>query len=397
MRVSIAMALFIEPDILLLDEPTNHLDLHSVMWLEDYLTNEWAHRTVVIVSHDRDFLNAVCTDILHLQNKTITRYKGDYDIFEQTRADLALERERQAEQQGKQAAQLADYVAKHSAAAATAKQAQSRAKRLAKLQESMVVTFATDPSVKLSIPDPDLLPGNLIECIDVGFGYPPKRPAGAPEMTPEEALAQTKLLFNNVNFGVDMNSRMALVGPNGVGKSTLMKLMLGDMEPVHGMVRRNPRVRIARFTQHHMDMLDPAQTPVSTIQALDDKAPTQDIRKHLGTVGITGNLALQPISSLSGGQKSRVSFAMITYQKPHLLLLDEPTNHLDMDTIDALIAALDAFTGGILVISHDSHLLNCVADAIWVCADNTVTKFPGDFDDYRKALAREHKARMTQQ
>jgi len=336
------------------------------LWLEEYLQN-W-NRTLIVVSHDRDFLNAVVTDIVHLHNKTLTRYKGDYDSYEKQRAEQMKIQAKTREGQEKEMEQLQKFVDKNRASASTAKMAQSRLKKLEKME--LVPEISLDPTTKIVIPDPDPFSGPIVQLMDVSFGY-----------------SAEKVLYSNVNCFVDMQSRAALVGPNGAGKSTLLKLIMGEIEPMQGMVKLNPKARVARFTQHHVDQLDIKKSPLQFFKDLYPHALPQDIRKHLGGMGITGNLALQPIYSLSGGQKSRVSLAYVTWQKPHLLLLDEPTNHLDMDTIDALIRALNNFEGGVLVVSHDAHLISTVCDQIWMCENKKITIFNGDFDDYRKMMA----------
>jgi len=365
MRVSLAQALFISPDVLLLDEPTNHLDLHSVLWLEEYL-KQW-NKTLILVSHDRDFLNAVSTDIILFHSKSLFKYKGNFDAFEKQRSEQLKVQNKAHDAQQKKIGEMNVYIAKNRASAATAKMAQSRIKKLNKMV--LVSEVANDPQFQFSIPEPDYLSGPLIQIIDVTFGFSPE-----------------KVLYKNISQSIDMESRVALVGNNGAGKSTLLKLILGDLQPMMGMVKLNPKARIARFTQHHVDQLELKKSPLQWFQDMYPKAKHQDIRKHLGGMGITGNLALQPIYSLSGGQKSRVAFANITWRNPHLILLDEPTNHLDMDTVDALIRALNKWTGGVLIVSHDEHLISTVCDTIWVCANNAIQVFPGDFDDYRSSL-----------
>lgn len=256
-----------------------------------------------------------------------------------------------------------------------AKMAQSRIKKLEKME--LVEDVVNDPSVKLVIPEPDLITHSLVQLIDVSFGYKPEN-----------------LLYSGINCSIEPDSKIALVGANGVGKSTLLRLILGELQPVSGQIRINPKIRIAKFSQHHMDQLDYNKTPLAWFQEMYKEAKHQDIRKHLGMMGVTGNLAVQPIYSLSGGQKSRVALAHVTWRKPHLLLLDEPTNHLDMETIEALIRALNQYTGAVLLVSHDEHLISTVCDKLWVCDSKRVNLFGGDFDDYKALVLKNIKVRM---
>eukprot|EP01119_Soliformovum_irregulare_P018375 TRINITY_DN5610_c0_g1_i2.p1 TRINITY_DN5610_c0_g1~~TRINITY_DN5610_c0_g1_i2.p1 ORF type:complete len:550 (+),score=179.93 TRINITY_DN5610_c0_g1_i2:408-2057(+) len=370
MRVSLAQALFIAPDVLLLDEPTNHLDLHSVLWLEEYLVS-WK-KTLIIVSHDRDFLNAVPTDIVRIANKSLTRYKGNYDAYEKQLAEDLKIQARAKEAQDKEIEHMQKFVDKNRAHASTAKMAQSRIRKLEKME--IVSAISQDPNLRFVFPQPEWLTGTMIQLSDVSFGYD-----------------QGHVLYSNLNLSVDADSRIALVGSNGVGKSTLLKLMTGELEGNSGQIKINPKIRVAKFTQHHVDQLDLQKTPLQFFQDMYKEAKHQEIRKHLGSMGVTGSLALQPIYSLSGGQKSRVAFAHVTWKKPHLLLLDEPTNHLDMETIDALIHALSQYQGGVLVVSHDEHFITSVCDRLWVCEKRSVQVFPGDFDDYKTRLLKEKK------
>eukprot|EP01116_Phalansterium_solitarium_P020532 TRINITY_DN6094_c0_g1_i3.p1 TRINITY_DN6094_c0_g1~~TRINITY_DN6094_c0_g1_i3.p1 ORF type:complete len:864 (-),score=265.72 TRINITY_DN6094_c0_g1_i3:66-2657(-) len=365
MRLSIAQALFISPDCLLLDEPTNHLDLHSVLWLEDYLL-AWP-KMLLIVSHDRDFLNTVSTDIVLFKDKKLARYKGNYDNYEKQRSTELKNLTKARESQEKIVANLQTFVDKNRANASTAKMAQSRLKQLSKID--VLPEIASDPQFQINIPEPDVITGPIIQFIDVGFGYTPD-----------------KILYTGVNCTVDMSSHVALVGANGVGKSTLLKLTYGELQPMLGMIRVNPKARIARFSQHHVDQLDMKKSPFDWFKDMYPETPPQEIRKHLGGMGLGGKLALQPIYSLSGGQKSRVALAHVTWKKPQLILLDEPTNHLDMETIDSLILALNKFSGGVLIISHDEHLITSTCEQIWVCGKNQITAFNGDFEDYKKLV-----------
>lgn len=366
MRIALARALFIEPDLLLLDEPTNHLDLHAVLWLEAYLT-KWP-KTFIVVSHAREFLNTVVTDILYLQGQKLTAYKGDYDTFERTRAELLKNQQKAFESNERSREHMQSFIDKFRYNAKRASLVQSRIKALERLGH--VDEVVNDPDYKFDFPTPDDRPGPpIISFSDASFGYP-----GGP------------ILFRNLNFGIDLDSRVAMVGPNGIGKSTILKLISGDLQPSSGTVFRSAKVRIAVFSQHHVDGLDLTSNPLLYMMRCFPGVPEQKLRGHLGSFGVTGNLALQPMYTLSGGQKSRVAFAKITFKKPHIILLDEPSNHLDLDAVEALIQGLVLFQGGVLMVSHDEHLISGSVDQLWAVSDGKVTPFSGTFQDYKKKL-----------
>ncbi|KAJ0907059.1 putative ABC transporter, AAA+ ATPase domain, P-loop containing nucleoside triphosphate hydrolase [Helianthus annuus] len=366
MRIALARALFIEPDLLLLDEPTNHLDLHAVLWLEAYLT-KWP-KTFIVVSHAREFLNTVVTDILYLQNQKLTAYKGDYDTFERTRAEHLKNQQKAFESNERSREHMQAFIDKFRYNAKRASLVQSRIKALDRLGH--VDEVVNDPDYKFDFPTPDDRPGPpIISFSDASFGYP-----GGP------------ILFRNLNFGIDLDSRVAMVGPNGIGKSTILKLISGELQPTSGTVFRSAKVRIAVFSQHHVDGLDLTSNPLLYMMRCFPGVPEQKLRGHLGSFGVTGNLALQPMYTLSGGQKSRVAFAKITFKKPHIILLDEPSNHLDLDAVEALIQGLVIFQGGVLMVSHDEHLISGSVDQLWAVSEGRVTPFSGTFQDYKKKL-----------
>jgi ATP-binding cassette subfamily F protein 3 len=366
MRIALARALFIEPDILLLDEPTNHLDLHAVLWLETYLV-KWS-KTFIVVSHAREFLNTVVTDILHLQGQKLTSYKGDYDTFERTREEQLKNQHKAFEANERERDHMQSFIDKFRYNAKRASLVQSRIKALERI--GRVAEVINDPDYKFEFPSPDDRPGPpIISFSDASFGYP-----GGP------------LLFKNLNFGIDLDSRVAMVGPNGIGKSTILKLIAGELQPSSGTVFRSAKVRIAVFSQHHVDGLDLSSNPLLYMMRNFPGVPEQKLRGHLGSFGITGNLALQPMYTLSGGQKSRVAFAKITFKKPHILLLDEPSNHLDLDAVEALIQGLVLFQGGVLMVSHDEHLISGSVEQLWAVTDGKVSPFNGTFQDYKKLL-----------
>jgi ATP-binding cassette subfamily F protein 3 len=372
MRVALARALFVEPDVLLLDEPTNHLDLHAVLWLEQFLTT-WP-KTLVTVSHSRSFLNAVCTEIVHLEHQKLTYYKGDYDSFESTRAEQLKLQAKTHETQEKQKAHMQAFVDKFRYSAARAKMAQSRLKAIERME--MVGAVTIDHGFSFSFPDPEEAGSPYLQVVDCEFGYK----AGS-------------TLFTDVNFSVDVDSRIALVGPNGAGKSTFVKMCLAQLEPRKGQVIRNPHVRIGHFAQHHLDLLTPQQSSLEFMRIKFPSAEEPQLRAHLGSFGLSADKALQPIYTLSGGQKSRLALAWITHTKPHMLLLDEPTNHLDIDTVDALLRALLEFKGGLLVVSHDEHFINTLCEETYVCGAGQLKKYPGDFDDYKNSISAKLKTR----
>ena len=367
MRVSLARALFIEPDVLLLDEPTNHLDLHAVLWLERYL--QQLDSTVVVVSHAREFLNEVCTDMLVMRDQKIKRYKGNYDAFEQAKAEALARDERAKAAADRKRDELQGFINKNIGGGAKgARMAKSRQKMLAKIATFDVET--EDPSVRFTFTSPGPVAGGWgIRLVDVGFAYP-----------------GSELLFSGVEFSINQNSRICLVGPNGIGKSTLLKIVYQELEPTSGHVTRNRRLRVARFTQHFVDQLDMKKSALDDFIARYPDDPPLKIRKHLGSMGVVGDMQIKPVSTLSGGQKARVAFAQITYTEPHLLLLDEPTNHLDLDTVQALIRALARYEGGVMIVSHDEHLITAVCDELWIIRDKKVDLSQGDFEQYKKAL-----------
>eukprot|EP00178_Gracilaria_changii_P023980 TRINITY_DN723_c0_g2_i1.p1 TRINITY_DN723_c0_g2~~TRINITY_DN723_c0_g2_i1.p1 ORF type:complete len:722 (+),score=102.50 TRINITY_DN723_c0_g2_i1:67-2232(+) len=376
MRISLASALFLEPRLLLLDEPSNHLDAMTVIWLGDYLSR-WPH-TIACVSHDRAFLNEICTDIIHVKDHKLHPYSGNYDDFEKARRERLKELERTAESQEMKRAHIQKFVDKFRYNAKRASMAQSRLKMLQRMDEERVILPSEEEEFSFTFPDPGALTGShaSVQICDVTFGYP-----------------EREVLFRNLDFSINMDSRTVLLGPNGAGKSTLLKLLLGENIPIEGEVKKSPKLRLGYFSQHHMDTLVLWRTPLEHMKVTFPDAIMPELRSHLAKLGVRNEQVLRPINTLSGGQKSRVALAVITFQKPHILILDEPTNHLDIETLDSLIMALNSFNGGLLVVTHDARLVASVCETICVCEDGKVTEFRGEYHEYRKQMVQRLRAR----
>ncbi|KAJ2311312.1 ATP-binding cassette, regulator of translational elongation [Coemansia sp. RSA 2611] len=366
MRLSLARALFCHPDLLLLDEPTNMLDIPAVVWLEKYLRT-W-NSTLLVVSHDREFLDEVATDIIHQHSEQLDQYHGNFKSFWSTREERRKNQIREYESQMQYRAHLQEFIDRWRYNANRAAQAQMKIKILEKLPElekpedEKVVTF--------TFPNPEKISPPVLYMDEVSFGY-----------------SDEKKILERVNIDMQMDARVAIVGPNGAGKTTLLKLLIGKLDPTAGIVHRHGRLRIAYFSQHHVDQLDVTTTAVGHLRSMFPGNTDEEYRRHLGAFGITGMTSLQEIKTLSGGQKSRVTFAGLAVQQPHFLVLDEPTNHLDMESIDALTNALKQFSGGVVVVSHDERFIDSVCTELWVCADRKVAKFSGaGIKDYKKLI-----------
>merc|ERR1719175_179176 len=371
MRVSLARALFIRPHLLLLDEPTNHLDLEACVWLEEELK---AYPTIlVLISHSQDFLNGVCNNIMHFDQKKLDYYGGNYDIFMRTRMELDENQMKQYQWEQDQIAHMKNYIARFGhGSAKLARQAQSKEKTLAKMVAGgLTEKVASQHSVSFYFYSCGELPPPVIMIENVSFRY----------------SENTPFIYKNLEFGLDLDSRLALVGPNGAGKSTLLKLIYGDLVPTEGMVRRHNHLKLGRYHQHLHELLDMDLSPLDYMMKMFPEFKERDqMRKVIGRYGITGKAQTAPIKQLSDGQKCRVVFAWLSWQVPHMLLLDEPTNHLDMDTIDALADAINNFDGGVVLASHDFRLIDQVAEQIWICEKQTVTKWEGDIVSYKDHL-----------
>jgi len=371
MRVALAKALFVTPTMLLLDEPTNHLDLEACVWLEDYLRNKYNKGTLILISHSQDFLNGVCTNILHMKDKKIIPYGGNYDTFVNTRAELEVNQMKQYNWEQDQIAHMKNYIARFGhGSAKLARQAKSKEKVLAKMEAGgLTEQVSKDKVLKLSFEDVGELPPPVLQFQNVSFGYP-----GQP------------LLYRDLDFGVDLDSRIALVGPNGVGKSTLLNLMSAELAPVDGMVKRNVKLRIGVYRQHLMDVLDGELSPLEYLMKEFEEKDIEKMRRNVGRFGLTGKTQTSAIKTLSDGMRSRVVFAWLAWREPYMLLLDEPTNHLDIETIDALAEAINEWDGGLVLVSHDFRLIKQVAREIWVCENKMVTPYRGSIESYKAEL-----------
>lgn len=366
MRLALARALFARPDLLLLDEPTNMLDVRAILWLENYLQT-W-QSTILVVSHDRNFLNAVVTDIIHLHSQRLESYRGDYENFIKTKEDRLKNQQREYEAQLQYREHIQVFIDRFRYNANRAAQVQSKLKLLEKLPE--LKPLVKESEAVLRFPDNfEKLSPPILQLDEVEFGYNPDQ-----------------RIFNGLSVSADLESRICIVGENGAGKSTVLKLLMGELTPINGTRYAHRNLKIGYFSQHHVDQLD---LNVCSIELLLKRFPghtEEEYRHQLGGYGITGELATRPVASLSGGQKSRVAFAQMTMPCPNFYILDEPTNHLDMETIEALGKALNKFRGGVVLVSHDERLIRMVCKELWVCEAGRVHRVEGGFDEYKDIL-----------
>lgn len=371
MRVALARALFLRPHLLLLDEPTNHLDLEACVWLEEELKT---YPTILlIVSHSQDFLNGVCTSIMHMDLRKLKVYGGNYDQFMKTRGEQVEAQMKQYNWEQEQIAHMKEYIARFGhGSAKLARQAQSKEKTLAKMvADGLTQKVVSDRSVSFCFYDCGKIPPPVIMVQNVSFRY----------------NDETPWIYKNLEFGMDLDTRLALVGPNGAGKSTLIKLIYGTEVPTEGMVRRHNHLKLGLYHQHLHELLEMDLSPLDyMLKKFPDFKERDEMRKVIGRYGITGKAQTAPIKQLSDGQKCRVVFAWLSWQMPHMLLLDEPTNHLDMETIDALADAIKGYEGGVILVSHDFRLIDQVAKDIWICENQKVTKWDGGILDYKNHL-----------
>ncbi|MFD1384520.1 ATP-binding cassette domain-containing protein [Rhodanobacter aciditrophus] len=379
-RLNLARALMCPSDILLLDEPTNHLDLDAVMWLENWLCNYPG--TLLLISHDRDFLDGICSHIVHLYQKKLNLYKGNYSDYERQRAEHLAQQQSMFEQQQRKRAHLQQYVDRFRYKATKAKQAQSRLKTLEKMET--IGPAHIDSQFEFSIPLAEKTSDQLVSLIQADLGY-----------VLEDGSHKVQL--GQSNFSVRDGQRIGLLGPNGAGKSTLIKSIVKELVLLGGERVYGENTKIGYFSQHQLSALDLEASPVLHIQRLTPTALEADVRKYLGGFGFVGDDALRAVKGFSGGEKARLALSLIAWQRPNLLVLDEPTNHLDIEMRQALTEALQEFNGAILVVSHDRHLLNSTVDEFFLVADHKVTAFDGDLHEYHTWLqARQQQANQSE-
>jgi ATP-binding cassette subfamily F protein 3 len=366
MRVALAAVLFSEPDLLLLDEPTNYLDLEGTLWLTDHLARY--PRTVIVISHDRDLLDDAVDWILHIDAGKLALYRGGYTAFARQRAERQALNAAAAKKQEAERKHLQAFIDRFKAKATKARQAQSRVKKLAKL--TPIAPIAEDEVRPIVIPAPAKPLSPPIIALDrVSVGYEPGRP-----------------VLRRLTLRIDTDDRIALLGPNGNGKSTLAKLLAGRLAPFDGMITRPDRLQAAYFAQHQLDELVPSQTVYAHVRRLMPDAPEAKVRARAGGIGFTGERADAPVETLSGGEKARLLMGLATFEGPHLVILDEPTNHLDIDSRAALVEAINDYPGAAILVSHDRHLIEACADRLWLVGDGTVVPYQGDLDDYRRLV-----------
>jgi len=372
MRLNLAQALMCRSDLLLLDEPTNHLDLDAVIWLQDWLASYPG--TLLLISHDRDFLDDITGQIVHIENQTATQYTGNYTAFETRRAEMLAQRQAAYEKQQREIAHIRSYVDRFRAQATKARQAQSRIKALARM-EIISAAHADSP-------------------FDFDFLPPPKMPRPLLRLDEADVGYGDKTVVEKVELTLAPGHRIGLLGANGAGKSTLIKSLAGVLPLRAGQIIAAQDLRLGYFAQHQIEQLRMDESPLWHLQRLDPKATEKELRGFIGGFDFRGDTALSPIAPFSGGEKARLALALLIYQRPNLLLLDEPTNHLDLEMRYALSRALQDFEGALVVVSHDRYLLRTVTDEFWLVADGKAGRFDGDLEDYRKALAERRKTQV---
>ena len=373
MRLNLAQALMCPSDLLLLDEPTNHLDLDAILWVEEWLKKYPG--TLLVISHDRDFLDGVVNVILHIDQQKLRRYGGTYSDFEVQRAQAVVLAAAQREKQERERAHLQSFIDRFRAKATKARQAQSRMKMLAKMEDlaplHAAAPFSFEFREPLRAPNPLL----VLEGVDAGYG--------------------DRAILSGIDFSLQSDQRYGLLGVNGAGKSTLVKTIAGELKPLKGGATFNKGLVVGYFAQHQLEMLDDAASPLLHLQRIAPDKREQDLRNFLGMFNFPGDMALGPIATFSGGEKARLALALIVWQRPNLLLLDEPTNHLDLETREALTVALAQFEGTLVLVSHDRHLLRATTDQFLIVRDGRLTAFDGDLDDYRDWLLKADAPRPT--
>ncbi len=369
-RVALASVLFLQPNVLLLDEPTNHLDIESMVWLENFLIRY--RETLVIISHDRDILNKTVDHILHLENQKLVLYTGNYDAFERRRAEKLLNQQSMHEKQMAQKAHLMKFVDRFRASAAKAKQAQSRLKAIERMD--IVDAVIAERVTAFTFPEPEEMRPPMIRLRGVDAGYIEKKP-----------------ILRGIDLYINPGDRIALLGANGNGKSTLVKIISGRLEPMAGEILKSGKLRIGYFAQFQTDELDVELTPFATLRAAMNEPSEVKVRAMLHRFGFTKSKADTLVGGLSGGEKARLLFCLMSFDAPHIMLLDEPTNHLDIDAREALMQALNNYTGAVILVSHDPHLVECVADQLWLVADGKCKAYDGDLEEYKKLVIKQRK------
>jgi ATP-binding cassette subfamily F protein 3 len=369
MRLNLAQALLCRSDLLLLDEPTNHLDLDAVIWLEKWLKQYTG--TLLLISHDRDFLDAIITKIIHVEDKKLNEYTGDYTSFEKQRAEKLSQQQSMFEKQQREVAHMQSYIDRFRYKASKAKQAQSRIKAMERME--LISAANADSQFSFNFRKPDALPLPLLTMEEVCAGY------------------GDTLILDNIKLNLVPGSRIGLLGRNGAGKSTLIKLLSGEMNPLQGKLEVNPNSKVGYFAQHQLEFLRLDDSPLQHMVRLAPDKNELELRKYLGGFGFLGEKALDIVRPFSGGEKARLVLALIVWQKPNLLLLDEPTNHLDLEMRHALSVALQGFEGAMVVVSHDRHLLRSTTDELYLVHDKKVLPFDGDLDDYHQWLSEQQK------
>ncbi len=369
MRLNLAQALMCPSDLLLLDEPTNHLDLDAILWLEDWLKRYPG--TLVIISHDRDFLDGVTNVIVHIDERKLKRYSGNYSAFERQRAAQLVLAQAVLEKQQRKRAHLQSFIDRFAAKATKAKQAQSRIKALARMEELAPLRAAAEFSFEFR--EPERAPNPLLVLDKVDAGY-------------RSDSGEEKVIVRGIEFALQSGQRIGLLGVNGAGKSTLIKTIAGELAPLHGDARFGKGLAIGYFAQHQLEMLRPDDSPLMHLMRIAPDVREQELRDFLGSFNFPGEMVKSPIAPFSGGEKARLALALIVWQRPNLLLLDEPTNHLDLETREALTDALAQFDGTLLLVSHDRHLLRATTDEFLIVADGRLQPFDGDLDDYKDWL-----------
>ena len=364
MRLNLAQALMCRSDVLLLDEPTNHLDLDAVIWLQDWLCKYPG--TLLLISHDRDFLDSITDHIIHIEQNKAVIYTGNYSAFEKMRAEKLSQQQSAFVKQQKEIEHIQSFITRFKAQATKARQAQSRIKALERME--VISQAHVDSPFNFSFPAPDKMPNPLLQIEEASIGY------------------GDTVVINNTSLSITPGNRIGLLGPNGAGKSSLIKILAGDMEPLQGEVRFAEALKIGYFAQHQLEQLRLDESPLWHLQQLDKKATEKDLRNFLGGFDFRGDKISEKVKPFSGGEKARLVLALLVYQNPNLLLLDEPTNHLDLEMRHALSMALQEYKGAIVVVSHDRHLLRSVTDQLFLVANGSVQPFDGDLDDYRTWL-----------